>query len=79
VLRIVFATTLLNVGSGIAAGLALTLAWNTVLEKWANANSRDPFVLLLGALLLTVVSGVACAIPAWRAAQVDPMTALRSE
>ncbi len=79
VLRIVFATTLASVGGGIAAGLGLTLGLNTLLEKWANGNLRDPFVLLLGALVLTLVSGIACAIPAWRAAKVDPMTALRAE
>jgi ABC-type lipoprotein release transport system permease subunit len=29
--------------------------------------------------LLSFVSVIACAIPAWRASQADPMTALRSE
>ena len=79
VLRIVFSTTLLSVAGGIAAGLSLTLALNTILQKLASGNSRDPFVLLFGALLLTLVSGIACLIPAWRAAKVDPMTALRCE
>jgi predicted permease len=79
VLRIVFATNLLSVGSGIAAGLTLTLAWNTLLQEWASGGSRDPFILLASALLLTLVSGVASAIPAWRAAKVDPMIALRTE
>jgi predicted permease len=78
VLQIVFAATLMSVATGIAVGLGLTLAVSTLLEKLASGNSRDPFVLLFGALLLTVVSGVASAIPAWRAAKVDPMTALRS-
>jgi len=79
VLWIVFSTTLLSVAGGIALGLSLTLALNTILQKFASGNSRDPFVLLFGALLLTLVSGIACAIPAWRAAEVDPMTALRCE
>ena len=79
VLWIVFSTTLLSVAGGIALGLSLTLALNTILQKFASGNSRDPFVLLFGALLLTLVSGIACAIPAWRAAKVDPMTALRCE
>ena len=79
VLRIVFSTTLLSVAVGIAVGLSLTLALNTILQKLASGNSRDPFVLLFGALLLTLVSGIACLIPAWRAAKVDPMTALRCE
>ncbi|MGA2741133.1 MAG: ABC transporter permease [Bryobacteraceae bacterium] len=79
VLRIVFASTLGSVGSGIGVGLALTLSLNTVLAQWAKGNSRDPVMLLAGALLLTFVSGIACAMPAWRASKVDPMTALRSE
>jgi predicted permease len=79
VLRIVFASTLVSVGSGIVAGLALTLALNTILARWATGNSRDPLILLAGALLLSVVAAVACAIPAWHASKVDPMTALRCE
>jgi len=79
VMRVVFASTLGSVGIGIPAGLALTLAMNTILAKWAQGNSHDPMLLLAGTLLLSFVSGVACAIPAWRAAQVDPMTALRCE
>jgi predicted permease len=79
VLGIVFTATVASVGTGIAAGLVLTLGLNTVIEKWAKGNSRDPVILLAGALVLGVVSGIACAIPAWQASKVDPMTALRSE
>jgi predicted permease len=79
VLRIVFASTLGSVGSGIGIGWALTLGLNTVLAQWAKGNSRDPVMLLAGAFLLSFVSGIACAIPAWHASKVDPMTALRSE
>jgi predicted permease len=79
VMRVVFASTLGIVGIGILAGLVLTLSMNTILAKWAQGNSHDPMLLLAGTLLLSIVSGVACAIPAWRAAKVDPMTALRCE
>ncbi len=79
VMRVVFASTLMSVGVGILAGLVLTLAMNTILGKWAQGNSHDPILLLAGTLLLSFVAGVACAIPAWRAAKVDPMTALRCE
>ena len=64
-------------GSGIAVGLALSLGLHTVLGQWAKGNSGDPVILLVGALLLSLLSGVAYAIPAWHASKVDPMTALR--
>jgi ABC-type antimicrobial peptide transport system permease subunit len=35
--------------------------------------------VLVGTLLLSLVSGIACAIPARHASKVDPMTALRCE
>ena len=79
VLRIVFASTLGSVGIGILAGLVLTLAMNTILAKWAQGNSHHPILLLAAALLLSFVSGIACAIPARHACEVDPMTALRCE
>jgi ABC-type antimicrobial peptide transport system permease subunit len=79
VIRIVFASTVVSVGSGIAAGLALTLAMNRFLESWAGGNARDPVILVGGTLLLCLVAMIACAIPARRASGVDPMVAVRSE
>ena len=79
VLRIVFASTVVSVGSGIAAGLALTLMMNRVLESWVGGNARDPIILVGGALLLSLVAMLACAIPARHASRLDPMVALRNE
>jgi ABC-type antimicrobial peptide transport system permease subunit len=79
VLEIVFASTLVSVCGGIAVGIALSIALNSVLSRWAEGNARDPVILLVGTVLLTLVSGVACTIPACHAARVDPMTALRRE
>ena len=78
-MRIVFASTLVSVGSGIVAGLTLAVAMNKILEQWAQGNSRDPIILLAGVMLLSVVAAVACAMPARHAARVDPMMALRCE
>jgi putative ABC transport system permease protein len=39
----------------------------------------DPAVFLLVSVVLILVAGVACMIPAWRASRLDPMQALRTE
>jgi predicted permease len=79
VVRIVFASMLVSVGSGLLAGVAFTLALNRILAAWAEGSSRDPIILLAAALVLTLVAGIACALPARRASRVEPMIALRCE
>jgi putative ABC transport system permease protein len=79
VLQIVFASTVASVGSGIAAGIVLTLALNQVLAHWAAGSSRDPLILVGVVLLMGLVSAFACAVPAQRASRVEPVTALRCE
>ena len=69
VMRVVFASTLGSVGIGILAGLALTLAMNTILAKWAQGNSHDPMLLLAGTLLLSYRIRGCLRLPAWRAAK----------
>ena len=79
VLRLVYSSTLVNVGSGITAGIALSFGLNSVLARWAEGSTRDPIILLEGTVLLVLVSAVACVLPARQATTVDPMTALRRE
>ena len=78
-LRMVFRSTLGSLGAGIFAGVTLSLALSQIIAKWAQGNPRDPVILLAGTILLGLVSGLACAIPARRASKVDPMIALRCE
>ena len=78
-LRIVFGSAAVSVGSGVLAGIVLSLALSSIFAKWATGNVRDPVILLAGTLLLGLVAVAACAIPARHAAAVDPMTALRCE
>jgi predicted permease len=79
VLGLVFRSTVMSVGGGILAGIALTLALNKVMASWAAESSRDPLLLFGATCVLSLVATLACAIPAWRAAGIDPMKAIRYE
>jgi hypothetical protein len=79
VLRIVFASTFVSVGSGILIGFACTFALNRIIAKWAEGNPNNPIILLEGTVILVLVSAIACALPALRAAHLNPMAALRCE
>jgi ABC-type antimicrobial peptide transport system permease subunit len=81
VLAIVFQSTAASVGAGIATGMVLTLALSKVMAHWSpeNAGSSEPLVLLGSTLVLAGVAALACALPARRAAGVDPLRAIRYE
>ncbi len=59
------------VGSGFAVQLIRTMLYGTRALDWALFAEVG--------VLLALVAGVACAIPAWRASRLDPMQALRIE
>jgi predicted permease len=65
---------------GLAAGLLVTLTCSRVVGSFLfGISARDPLTLVSVAPILGCVALIACAIPAWRAARVDPTVALRSE
>ena len=68
--------TLAGLAVGIAASLALTRYLKSVLF---GVTTTDVLTYAAVALLLCLVSLVACYIPARRATKVDPMVALRYE
>jgi|HubBroStandDraft_1064217.scaffolds.fasta_scaffold00387_11 putative ABC transport system permease protein len=67
-------------GLGIVIGLAgAAVASQALLTLLFGISRLDPVTYLGVIALLGAVSAVACGIPAWRAAQVDPSITLRAE
>ncbi|WP_158749345.1 ABC transporter permease [Acidobacterium sp. S8] len=65
---------------GIALGLALSLALTRLISSMlVGVSAFDPVSLSIAVALLMVTAAVAALAPAWRAARVDPMVALRAE
>jgi ABC-type antimicrobial peptide transport system permease subunit len=67
---------LLGVAIGVVAGFAFTRLMGSMLF---GISAHDPVTFVAVALALIVVAILASYIPAWRAAKVDPMIALRYE
>lgn len=65
---------------GLALGLATTAAVTRMIQSMLyETQPLDLEIFGLAALTLIAVAAAACLIPAWRAARLDPVTALRTE
>ena len=69
----------LAIVAGLFAGLALSVGLNKVVAQWSIGNLNDPVVLVAVSLVLFVVVMMSAAIPANRAASIQPADALRSD
>ena len=80
VVRLVLGQGLRVTAVGVAIGILLALALGRVVEALLfGATPRDPYVFGAVAVTLMTVAASASLIPAWRAARVDPVIALREE
>jgi predicted permease len=80
VLRMVMVHGLRLAAIGLAIGLALALAVTRVMSKILfGVSPTDPLTFATIAVVLALVTLLACYIPARRATKVDPMVALRYE
>jgi putative ABC transport system permease protein len=79
ILGLILRQGLLLAGLGVVIGLAGAAAASQTISVMLFAISPlDPATYLAVIALLTVVAAIACGIPAWRAARVDPVVTLRS-
>jgi len=66
--------------AGIVLGIVATFAVGRLLRtQLVGVSAADPLTLAASALVLLVVAAAACAIPAWRASRVDPVSTLSAE
>jgi putative ABC transport system permease protein len=65
-----------GIGLGLAGSLPLT---RLIQSQLFEISGSDPLTLITVAMLLAAVAAFACWRPARRAAQADPMVALRAE
>jgi putative ABC transport system permease protein len=80
ILKMVLRETLTLVAIGLAVGIPAALAASHLLSHFLFAISpSDPITIAGVALTLTAVAAAAGYIPARRATQVDPLTALRHD
>ena len=60
---------------GAIAAVLLTRLMGNLLYK---VSPRDPLAFGLAFLVMAIVAFIACFMPAWRAARIDPAQALRT-
>jgi putative ABC transport system permease protein len=69
----------LAIVAGLFAGLALSVGLSKVVAQWSIGNLNDPVVLVAVSLVLFVATLMSAAIPASRAASIQPADALRTD
>jgi len=80
VLRLILVQGMMPVVIGLVTGLAAALALGRLLRtQLYQISPHNPTLLFTTAVVLALVALLACLVPAQRAANVDPIQALRTE
>jgi predicted permease len=80
VIRMVLGGAFWQVGVGLVLGIPAAFAAGRLMTaQLFGVKPGDPIMLVLATVLLGLAAFVASVIPAWRAAGVEPMAALRTE
>ena len=80
VIRMVLGSAGWQVGAGLALGIPVAIgAGRLMTTQLFGVKPADPLMLTFATVLLTLAALLAAAVPAWRAARVEPMAALRTE
>ena len=79
-LRLVLSRGLALTGAGVLLGAGTALLLTRLLGNLLyQVSPRDPLAFGSAFAVMALVSVAACLLPAWRAARMDPMRALRTE
>ena len=80
IIRLVLGDGLRPALAGLGTGIGVALLSGRLIEGLLfGVSPQDPAILVFVALLLAAVALAATVVPAWRAARIDPLVALRSE
>lgn len=80
VVRMVLRGAFLQVGIGLAIGIPAAIgAGYLIASQLFGVAPRDPLMLAIATVLLALAAVVAAVVPAYRAANLDPVVALRVE
>jgi putative ABC transport system permease protein len=80
ILSLVMRSALRLTAIGVAIGAVCSIALSRLMSSMLfNLEPTDPATLSITALSLALVALVACLLPTYRAANVDPLVALREE
>ncbi len=80
ILALFLGSGLSAVGGGLLVGLAMSVAVNQLLKsQLAGVSPADPLALVAASVVLVVAAGLGGWVPARRAADVDPVVALKPD